>query len=168
MLLGQTTTSQMNYLTLYQIKTKTGNRSLMMSIRKEGRGICDDKWSPGHKCDRKRLHILEIHPVEEEPEEFLEALDVEPEQLDEELEEGITIYAVNELPIYNTFKMAARIKGKPILILLDSGSTHNIVSADMVERLQCKTVTVPTFSVSLANGKKVEGTLQCKRNGQVL
>lgn len=106
--------------------------------------------------------MLEVHPTEEEDsEEFLEALDVDPEG-EEERGEGITLYAINGVPVHNTFKIAGQVKRKPILILLDSGSTRNIVSSSMVKRLRCDTEVIPTFKVTLADGKQVEGRLQCK------
>lgn len=100
--------------------------------------------------------MLEVHPAEEDLEEFLEALDIVP--IEEELpEECITMYSMNGLPVYSTFKIAGTVKGKSVLILLDPGNTHNIVSNDLVERLRCDTIEVPEFKVSLADGKQVKG-----------
>lgn len=105
--------------------------------------------------------MLEVHPAEEDLEEFLEALDIVP--IEEELpEECITMYSMNGLPVYSTFKIAGTVKGKSVLILLDPGNTHNIVSNDLVERLRCDTIEVPEFKVSLADGKQVKGKWQCK------
>lgn len=65
--------------------------------------------------------------------------------------------ATNGSPVYNTFKITVRIKGKSILILVDPGSTHNIINSALVEKLRLETEVVPSYTVSLANGKEVKG-----------
>lgn len=48
---------------------------------------CDEKFHPVHKCEKRRLHSIEICPLEEENEEFLEASDNDFAQGDDGKEE---------------------------------------------------------------------------------
>lgn len=124
---------------------------------------CDEKYSPAHKCEKKKMFNLQVVTAEDEPENFHEVEEFPEEEEDEGNDQGITLCAVNGNLIYNTFKVAGQIKGKPVLILIDSGSTHNVVNATLVEKLKLETKTVPTYKVSLANGNEVKGNTQCSQ-----
>lgn len=121
---------------------------------------CDSKFTPGHNCEKKRLYSLEICAVEE-PEEFVEALDAEfPPPEDDE--HNICMYALNGLPVHNTPKIEGSLGERRVLTLLDSGSSHNVIRQELVEELQCLTEPVAAYKVTLADGKKVEGSRMCK------
>lgn len=72
------------------------------------------------------------------------------------------MYALNGVPVYNTPKVLGRIQGASVLTLLDSGSSHNVINAEMVKRLGCEVEETPAFKVTLADGKQVKGSTKCK------
>lgn len=126
---------------------------------------CDEKFSPTHKCNGRRLYSLEICPEEEEEkDEFQEALEElsQEEMCVPEGSQNICMYALNGMPVYNTLKLQGMIEGKTVVILLDSGSTHNVLSAELAMKLHCEMEEVPSYKVSLANGRQVKGSTQCK------
>lgn len=105
----------------------------------------------------KKLFNLQLVTMEEEPEIFHEV--EEQEWLDESDNvsgrQNIATYAVNGSSEYNTFKTIGQVKGIPVLILIDSGSTHNIINSSLIEELQLEAKPGGVFQVSVANGKLV-------------
>lgn len=94
---------------------------------------CDEEYSHNHKCEKKNLYNLQVATTGEEPEIFHEATKFpEEEEEDGDNDQRTTLYAINGEPVYNTFKISGQVKEKSILILFDSGSTHNIVSTKLV------------------------------------
>lgn len=122
---------------------------------------CDEKYSPTHKCEKKKLYNLQVITAKEESEFFHEAGEFSEEE--EESDQKFTLCAVNGGPLYSTLKLAGQIKDKSVVFLIDSGSTHNIVSSVLVEKLQLETKPVPPYKVCLANGKEVKGNAQCSQ-----
>lgn len=58
----------------------------------------------------------------------------------------------------HTMKSISKLKGEEILILKDSGATHNFIATKAVERLNLPIQTSKTFEVSLGDGYKVRGS----------
>lgn len=54
-----------------------------------------------------------------------------------------------------TLKIQGVLKDKKISILVDSGSTHNFVSQNLVKQLQLRTDPCSTFQVIVANGEHI-------------
>ena len=48
--------------------------------------------------------------------------------------------------------------GSNLMILIDSGSTHNFLDENTVRRLKCQLIATPPLSVTVANGQKVSST----------
>ena len=46
-------------------------------------------------------------------------------------EDGITFYALSGTPTSGTMRVMGRIMHKPLVILIDSGSTHNFVDISL-------------------------------------
>ena len=82
--------------------------------------------------------MIEI-PGEEEKEvtEGVEEID-EDISLVEEDQPQISVHALNGSPHFQTMRVT-RLYGKtPLLILIDSGSTHNILDISIAKKLGCK------------------------------
>lgn len=47
--------------------------------------------------------------------------------------------AINGFPVYNTPKILEEIAGTQVITLLDSGSSHNVVNVELVEKLSMET-----------------------------
>lgn len=61
-----------------------------------------------------------------------------------------------------TLKLQGEIKERQVLILVDSGSTHNFMSKAIVEKLAIPIHTVPSFSVQIGNGDIIHCNQVCK------
>jgi hypothetical protein len=92
---------------------------------------CDSKYSKGHKCGEKKLFYIDCEEDEEKEQETLEKKEQEtPEgKKQETLEEITPTISCNALVGINTsqtLKIEGYIKKKKVIVLIDSGSTHNL------------------------------------------
>lgn len=88
---------------------------------------------------------------------------MDPQQIMvEEPEPLISLYAVTAESTFQTLKAVSMLGKQPLLILVDSGSSHNFLDSDLAARLQCRTHEVKPFQVCMVDGNKVVGTKVCK------
>ena len=57
--------------------------------------------------------------------------------------------------------MRGRIKHQSIIVLVDSGSTHNFIDSAIVKRLNCPTQSISGLQVTVANGDTVKTQAAC-------
>ena len=53
---------------------------------------------------------------------------------------------------YQTMKVMGKIKKQPLVVLIDSGSTHNFLDQMVVKRLKVPTKIITRVKVTVANG----------------
>ena len=100
--------------------------------------------------------------------EVLNELAVE-DKLHEEFSQ-LSLNALSSLNSTSCIKLKARVKDK-VLILVDNGSTHNLISSQFVELAKLHIVPTSTWKVKLANGEGMQTDrmvpqLQCYCQGQ--
>lgn len=102
---------------------------------------CDEKYSPGHKCKEPRFfQIDDIHhnsseqaPPFEGPEEEDEDNQPNNELLATPEELVISLHALAEISSPQTLKIKGFIKHRLLVVLIDGGSTHNIIHQRFIE-----------------------------------
>jgi excinuclease UvrABC ATPase subunit len=116
---------------------------------------CDSKYSKGHKCGEKKLFYIDCEEEEEEKEEEKE--EEEPSQDEnveaissEELTPTISCNALAGISTPQTLKIEGYIKKKKVIVLIDSGSTHNFIHYKLAKALNCFVYLVPEFQVMIA------------------
>eukprot|EP00253_Pinus_taeda_P026095 PITA_26095 len=123
----------------------------MAERRKQGLCYyCDDKYSPGHKCKEPRFFQIDANE-EAPPFEGLEEED-EDNQQDNELpstpeEPVISLHALAWISSPQTLKIRGFVKHRPVVVLIDSGSTHNFIHQRVVEAVHCFVKAVSNFQV---------------------
>lgn len=132
---------------------------------------CDDKWAIGHKCKTPRIFLMEsLQEVgcQSVPDFHLEevhdtnsGLVLQQHEVDS-IHEGvaeITLYALLGSPSLGTMRVWGRINQQEMVILIDSGSTHNFLDVALWKELQLTISTKDCFEVKVANGAvlKTEG-----------
>ena len=60
-----------------------------------------------------------------------------------------------------TLKIEVDIKKKKVIVLINSGSTHNFIHCKVVEELNCFLYTTPEFQVMVANGGTINFSRKC-------
>ena len=113
-----------------------------MEERKK-RGLCyncDDKWAPGHKCKQATLFLLEGVEVSLKSNHKGQYVGDNNEvgkgrRHEEETDPEITLYALVGSPSLGTMRVKGRVNSVLLVILVDSGSTHNFIDAAVVSVL---------------------------------
>ncbi|XP_041011265.1 uncharacterized protein LOC121255036 [Juglans microcarpa x Juglans regia] len=112
--------------------------------------------SDGHKCQGPRILMLESYEdngnllcddvIEEQPVEENHERPPEPE---------ITLHALTGWTYPKTMRIAAKICAHDVIVLIDSGSTHNFISERMANLLLLPVVPMETFMARVANGENL-------------
>jgi hypothetical protein len=115
---------------------------------------CDAKWSRGHVCASPRLFLIEEI---EEMVDKLQEVEVEPDPGDFFLEDfpEISLHAIIGNPTPKTIRIVGMIKNHKIIILIDSGSTHNFLDQEKVNGLGMQPVVHESIKVKVANGDEI-------------
>ncbi|WVZ08472.1 hypothetical protein V8G54_021818 [Vigna mungo] len=112
----------------------------------EGRCFrCGGPFAPGHRCAEKSLRVLLLAEDEEELEENSNS-EARPLELSACSAEGLTPP--------KTMKLTGLIGGRRVVVLIDSGASHNFISWGVVEELGLPVAETPTYAVSLGDGRK--------------
>ncbi|KAK8938405.1 hypothetical protein KSP39_PZI010909 [Platanthera zijinensis] len=128
-----------------------------LQARKE-KGLCfncDEKYAPGHRCQKVQVFMLR----EEDEEDHL-GLEAE-EELDL-AEFGVSIQAMEGCVAPTTMRIKGRIGKERVTILIDSGSTHNFINPEVALKTRHPVDRNAAFQVMVADGSKLrcEGALK--------
>lgn len=123
---------------------------------------CDEKYSPTHNCPRKKLFSMEIRMIEgENIQDVSKEAWVTPDLEEQPKLLQMSIHAVTGEKACETLKVTGYVGKTPILILVDSGSSHNFLDEKLAKELKCSTSSVKPFSVVVANRDKIGGMQKC-------
>lgn len=175
--------------TRWPMRTITLQRSTTEGVRKEGptrrlsdaefqsrreKGLCflcNEKYSHDHKCKAKEQRELRMIMVTKEGEEFNieEGGGNEQSELNtiEVVEEShavveLSINSVVGLSNPRTMKVNGWLQGKEVIILVDRGATHNLISEKLVKELQLNTKDTSNYAVILGSGTTIKGKGVCE------
>lgn len=115
---------------------------------------CEEKWVKGHVCKGK-LFLLSAdgHPFTEfnKPNGGEGFQDVEQEMQPKGIQ--ITYYALDGKIRPKTVRVLAQVGNKRIMMLINSGSSHNFIQLEVSKYLHLEFNTIDPFSVSIGNGE---------------
>lgn len=121
-------------------------------------------WTRAHKCPNKELRIITV----------VNGLEMEViDEVDNEEEETIVYTPAQQLAILSlnsflgihspkTTKLYGKINKTNVIVMLDSGASHNFITPDTVQRLKLKVCADPSLDILLGNGVTVKGAGVCK------
>ncbi|CAA0831262.1 Unknown protein, partial [Striga hermonthica] len=117
---------------------------------------CEEKFTPGHQC--KQAFVIEVANPDDEDEEIEEELDPEDnlEAVNEEHE--ISIHAMAGIRGPRTIRLPAWVKDRKVMVLVDNGSSHNFINAELSRKLNLPTTKIEPFEVRVANGERLQCT----------
>jgi hypothetical protein len=124
---------------------------------------CDDKYFPGHKCKEQNLFMAISEDIQEEDvdtppmPESPEISDINPPSDPPEVELIISLNALTGFSAPQTLKLIGYIKHRKVIILVDSGSTHNFIHRRIAQETHCYIHAVNNFQIMIANG----GSMKC-------
>lgn len=118
--------------------------------KKRAQGLCfncDDKFTLGRKCQGPQLLLLEGSYSANDEDDTNEEAIIEPE---------ISLHALTGWSSSRTMRVMAKIGPYEVVVLIDSGSTHNFISEKVANLLQLPVVPTKPFNVKVANGNPLK------------
>jgi hypothetical protein len=130
------------------------------------KGLCsnsDEKYFLGHKCKEQKLFMAISEDVPEE--DVIVSLVEEPslpnatqEPTDSsEVDPLISFHSLIDFSSPQTLKLIVYIKHRKVIILVDSGSTHNFIHRRIAQETNFYIHVVNNFQIMIANG----GSMKC-------
>jgi hypothetical protein len=135
-------------------------------VERQLKGLCynfDDKYFSGHKCKERNIFIAISDDVSEEDveahlvSESSEPTDITPPLDPPEVEPVISLNALMGFSAPQTLKLIGYIKNRKVIILVDSGSTHNFIHRCIAQETNCYIYAINNFQIKIANG----GSMKC-------
>ncbi|KAJ3702738.1 hypothetical protein LUZ61_006443 [Rhynchospora tenuis] len=127
---------------------------------------CGEKYFQGHKCQKKRLNLMEGSELEEEmqcddslTEETIHCTEVEEPQFEHA---DISMCSPHGAAGSKTLKFKGFVQQLPILALIDSGSTNSFIHPSIVQLNNITTVPSPPMLVNTASGSQLLSELKCQ------
>jgi hypothetical protein len=124
---------------------------------------CDDKYFPSHKCKEQNLFMAISEDISKEDvetplvSESPEITDITPPSDPPEVESVISLNALIGFSAPQALKLIGYIKHRKVIILVDSGSTHNFIHRCIAQETHCYIHAVNNFQIMIANG----GSMKC-------
>ena len=104
---------------------------------------CDDKYFLGHKCKEQNIFMAISEDISEEDVETTllfespKPTDMTPPSNPLEVELVISLNSLTRFSTPQTLKLIGYIKHRKVIILVDSGSTHNFIHRCISQEINC-------------------------------
>jgi hypothetical protein len=124
---------------------------------------CDEKYFPGQKCKEQNLFMATSEDIKEEDVDTPPVAkspkisDIHPPSDPPEVELIISLNYLTCFSTPQTLKLIGYIKHQKVIILVDSGSTHNFIHRRIAQETHCYIHAVNNFQIMIANG----GSMKC-------
>ena len=126
---------------------------------------CDEKWTRSHNniCKNKHLQIMvvaqgcEVELIEEEFHDSCEELQGTTTEVME-----MSLYSYMGWSSPTTTKIQGRIGKTNVVVLIDSGATHNFLSPEVMTKAHLQQEDMSSFKVMVGTGITVNGCGVCK------
>ncbi|XP_058777144.1 uncharacterized protein LOC131651501 [Vicia villosa] len=118
---------------------------------------CDEKFIPGHRCAAGKFLLLMI---DEDSPSNNENDNEGSETVDDVSHSEETYFQLSPQAISGqlspkTLKFKGILDGLSVTVLIDTGSTHNILQPRIAQHLKIPTKPIPNFSVMVGNGSQL-------------
>ncbi|KAF8397183.1 hypothetical protein HHK36_016090 [Tetracentron sinense] len=140
-----------------------------MKARRE-KGLCyncDERFSPNHKCKAQQFFLIEGEALateethESDEEEERTTTEDDQDNIPTSVEPEISFHALTGSAAPQTMRVQGTIKHYPIVVLIDTGSTHNFINTKLAQRLGCRIQTGSELPVTVANGEILRSHGMC-------
>jgi hypothetical protein len=124
---------------------------------------CDEKYFPHHKCKEQNCFMAISEDISEEDvetplmSESPETTNITPPSNLPEVELVISLNSLTGFSAPQTLKLIDYIKHRKVIILIDSGRTHNFIHCRIPQETHCYIHAINNFQIMIANG----GSMEC-------
>nr|KYP64598.1 Transposon Ty3-G Gag-Pol polyprotein [Cajanus cajan] len=126
---------------------------------------CEEKFHPGHRCSTPKFLLLLSHDDSTtdmgSTGDFLVEATMENFETDPAIHFQLSTQALTGVPSSQSLKFKGTINGFSILVLIDTGSTHNIIQPRLVRHLHLSTTPTTPFQVMVGNGEFITCNQLC-------
>lgn len=131
---------------------------------------CGSKYSPSHKCFKSQLYQLVVEPVWEHGSDMKSSSFEEFPDYSKQLDIAdqvpgspvLSLHALQGLQGHNTMRFTAIVGNTEVIVLVDSGSTHNFMDLRMAKRLNLVVESGSILRVMVANGVRLSTQGLCR------
>ncbi|KAJ1381740.1 Aspartic peptidase, active site [Sesbania bispinosa] len=129
---------------------------------------CGGAYHPSHTCPYKQIRIMIMEEGNQENEGEYDTSPRDEEETDDEVVEGkCSVLSLQSLVEdksnqSHTLKLRGKIKEVPLLILVDSGATHNFISRKLVESLDWEYENAQSMRVLMGDGHLTQTQGVCR------
>lgn len=122
---------------------------------------CGEKWGKEHVCKFKHFQLVLCEGSEGEEEEVGLGSEDGGELEDKVLR--VSLRSTQGLTSGKSFKLWGKIHDKLVLLLVDSGASHNFISKELVRELKLEVKDTPEYTVVLGTREKVSNKGVCRK-----
>ncbi|WVZ01161.1 hypothetical protein V8G54_027230 [Vigna mungo] len=116
--------------------------------KEEGRCFwCGGPFTPGHRCTERSLRVLLL--AKDEEGDASEEVVVQEGKLME-----LSACSAEGLTTPRTLKLRGKIGEKEVVVVIDSGASHNYISRRVTAEMKLPVIDIPPYLVSLGDGHK--------------
>lgn len=133
-----------------------------MQLRRD-KGLCftcDEKFSFSHRCPNRQYLLLQMDDDEsttsEDNSQEVPTIETEEVETPAAPDHHLSLNALHGSTGVGTMRFQGHIQGKPVQILLDSGSSDNFLQPRLAKFLQLPIEPVSQFKVLVGNGQNLE------------
>jgi hypothetical protein len=123
---------------------------------------CDDKYLLGHKCKEQNIFMAISEDIWEEDfetplvSESPKTTEITPPLDPVEVELIISLNSLTGFSAPQTLKLIGYIKHRKVIILVDSGSTHNFIHCHIAQETYCYIHAINNFQIMISNGSSMK------------
>lgn len=127
--------------------------------------LCLTRYTPGHKCDKSQLYQLVVEFSRELESDLKSSNSDKYQGCHEKLEGGepevesgspiLSLHALTGSQGHNTLRFVAQIGQYEVVILMDSGSTHNFIDSKLVKQARLSVDLACKLRVLIADGRQL-------------
>ncbi|XP_035543565.1 uncharacterized protein LOC118347658 [Juglans regia] len=128
---------------------------------------CDEKWNPQHTCKNPRIYLMQVDEDLPEAEKEPVVVEITEDEIVGVAETSveapeISLAAITGTPTMSTMCLLGTLMGEPVVILVDSRSSHNFVESTLITRLKLPIDASSNLNVRVANGQSLRSGGVCK------
>ncbi|XP_026454759.1 uncharacterized protein LOC113355983 [Papaver somniferum] len=134
-----------------------------MQVRKD-KGLCyncDEFYRQGHRCKTQQLFMLISDEEVEEHEHLHTAEPIVTSPTTEESPIEISLHALTGHVVHDTIRISGHLNNHPIMVLVDTGSTHSFIDSALVDKLHLHASPTGQMLVTVANGDNITSRGLC-------
>ncbi|KAH9656946.1 hypothetical protein KPL70_022865 [Citrus sinensis] len=134
---------------------------------------CDEKFSLGHRCRKRELQVVLLQEYEAEAYAMEDVgreseLESKPTEGAENQVVEVSLNSVVGLTSPKTLKLAGEINNQKVVVLIDSGASHNFISNELVSILKLPITNTKPYGVILGTGSATKAQGICRGVGLIL